>query len=443
MEPSRMFLLLVCYKPILHRVRLEVKDRANLLIGAGQAGLTAAARLKMLDVDTLIIDRENEIGDSWRNRYHQLVLHDPVWFDHMPYIPFPTHWPIFTPKDKLADFFESYVKLLELNVWTRSEIKSSSWDEGRKLWTVTIERKNADGTSETRTLHPKHVIQATGHSGKKNMPVFKGMENFKGDRLCHSSEWPGAQEGSIGKKAIVIGSCNSGHDVVQDYFEKGYDVTMVQRSSTCVVSSDSIVNIALKGLYEEAGPPTEDADLYLWSIPPPLFKLQQTKVTQATNKNDAETIEGLEKAGFKVDKGPMDSGLLIKYLQRGGGYYIDVGASQLIIDGKVKVKHGLEISEVLPNGLRFEDGSEVQADEIVFATGYQNMRTQARVIFGDELADRVGDVWGWDEEGEMRNIWRSSGHPGFWFMGGNLALCRYYSRLLALQIKASLEGLRK
>lgn len=411
--------------------------------GAGQAGLTAAARLKMLDVDTLIIDREEQVGDSWRRRYHQLVLHDPVWFDHLPYMPFPEHWPIFTPKDKLAEFFESYVKLLELNVWTRSEIKSSSWDEGKKLWTVQIERTKEDGSSETRTLHPAHVIQATGHSGKKKMPIFKGMENFAGDRICHSSEWPGASENAIGKKAVVVGSCNSGHDIAQDYCEKGYEVTMVQRSSTCVVSSSSIVNIGLKGLYEEGGPPTEDADLYLWSIPPPLFKLQQTKVTALTSQNDIKTIEGLEKAGFRVDQGPMNAGLLTKYLQRGGGYYIDVGASQLIIDGKVKVKHGQEISEVLPHGLRFADGSELQADEIVFATGYQNMRTEARAIFGDELADRVGDVWGWDEEGEMRTIWRDSGHPGFWFMGGNLALCRYYSRLLALQIKASVEGIRR
>lgn len=418
------------------------KLRANTVSGAGQAGLTITARLKMLGIDTLVIDREDAIGDSWRNRYHQLVLHDPVWFDHMPYLPFPPHWPIFTPKDKLAEFFESYVKLLELNVWTRAQVKSSSWDEGKKIWTVIVERRRADGSVESRTLHPKHVVQATGHSGEKNLPQFKGYDGFQGERICHSSDWPGARDGAVGKKAVVVGACNSAHDIVQDYCEKGYEVTMVQRSSTCVVSSDSIVNIGLKGLYEEGGPATEDADLYLWSIPPPLFKLQQSKVTKAMNANDAKTIEGLEKAGFKVDRGPMDAGLLVKYLQRGGGYYIDVGASQLIVDGKVKVKHGQEISEVLPNGLRFADGSEVQADEIVFATGYQNMRTQARAIFGDEVADRVGDVWGWDEEGEMRTIWRGTGHPGFWFMGGNLALCRYYSRLLALQIQATIEGLK-
>lgn len=359
----------------------------------------------------------------------------------MPYIPFPTSWPVFTPKDKLADFFEAYVKLLELNVWTRTEVVSSSWDEEKKYWTVHLKRSKEDGSTETRTLYPRHIIQATGASGKKKVPIFKGMENFKGGRICHSSEFTGAKSASQGKKAVIVGSCNSGHDIAQDYFEKGYDVTMVQRSSTCVVTSNSIVNIGLKGLYEEGGPLAEDADTYFWSIPPPLFKLQQTKVAKVMNQNDAKILEGLEKAGFKVDMGPMNAGLLVKYFQRGGGYYIDVGASQLIIDGKVKVKQGQEISEILPNGLRFADGSELEADEIILATGYQNMRTQARAIFGDKVVDRVGDVWGFDEEGEFRTIWRRSGHPGFWFMGGNLALCRYYSRLLALQIKAIEDGL--
>ncbi|KAI9931159.1 hypothetical protein ASPWEDRAFT_101354 [Aspergillus wentii DTO 134E9] len=422
-------------------VNYEGKDPAVLVVGAGQAGLTAAARLKMLNVDTLIIDKEEQVGDSWRRRYQQLVLHDPVWFDHMPYVPFPAHWPEFTPKDKLAEFFECYVKLLELNVWTKTTLTSSSWSDEKKQWTVVLERQQADGTVETRTLHPRHVIQATGHSGKKNLPAIKGMSDFQGDRICHSSEFPGANPASKGKKAVVVGSCNSGHDIAQDYHEKGYEVTMVQRSSTCIVSSDAIVNIGLKGLYDEDAPPSADADLYLWSIPSEMFKAQQFKVATACTQHDAAVLEGLEKAGFKVDRGPNDAGLLIKYLQRGGGYYINVGASQLIIDGKVKVKHGQEISEILAHGIRFADGSELEADEIILATGYQNMRSEARTIFGDEVADRINNIWGWDEEGEMRTIWRRSGHPGFWFMGGNLALCRYFSRMLALQIKAVEEGL--
>ncbi|KAL4914568.1 hypothetical protein BDW62DRAFT_190128, partial [Aspergillus aurantiobrunneus] len=390
----------------------------------------------MLGVDALVVDEEARVGDNWRRRYHQLVLHDPVWFDHMPYLPFPANWPVFTPKDKLAEFFECYVRLLELNVWTRARVGKARWSDGEGVWSVEVVRNG-----ETRVLRPRHIVQATGHSGKKNLPDFKGVETFKGSRICHSSEFHGVTGDGKGRKAAVVGSCNSAHDIAQDYYEKGYDVTMVQRSSTCVVSSDAIVNIALKGLYEENGPPVDDSDLFLYSMPSEQFKAQQIKVTAAVNQHDQQLLDGLAKAGFKVDRGPDDAGLLVKYWQRGGGYTIEVGAGQLIAEGKIKVKQGQEISEVTPQGLRFGDGSELQADEIVFATGYQNMRTQTQVIFGDAVADRVNSVWGFDEEGEPRTIWRRSGHPGFWFMGGNLALCRYYSQLLALQIVGVERGL--
>ncbi|KAF2093069.1 dimethylaniline monooxygenase (N-oxide forming) [Rhizodiscina lignyota] len=422
-------------------VDFQGKDPAVLIVGAGQGGLTVAARLKMLNVDTLVVDREERVGDNWRNRYHQLVLHDPVWFDHMPYLPFPANWPVFTPKDKLADFFETYVQLLELNVWTSTELVSSSWDDATKQWTVVLERRKADGTGETRTFHPRHVIQATGQAGKKYLPSIDGMADFKGERLCHSSEFTGAKPNAEGKKAVVIGSCNSGHDIAQDYYENGYNVTMIQRSTTSICSAKTVKDVALKALYSEDAPATEDSDIFVFGLPSEIFKAQQRMVTQLAEQNDAETIAGLEKVGFKMDSGPDGAGLLFKYFQRGGGYYIDVGASQLVIDGKIKIKQGQEVTKILPHGLQFTDGSKLDADEIVVATGYGNMRSQTREIFGDAVADRVGPVWGFNQEGEFRALWRPSGHPGFWLMGGNLCLSRYFSRVLALQIKARELGL--
>lgn len=272
---------------------------------------------------------------------------------------------------------------------------------------------------------------------------MNGIENFKGDLLCHSSDFPGAKPKGSGKKAIVVGACNSGHDIAHDYYEKGYDVTLVQRSSTTVVSSKSITEVGLKGLYDENSPPVEDADIWIWGMPSEVLKTQQIRVFAKMNENDAALLQGLESAGFRLDKGPSDSGHLLKYFQRGGGYYLNVGASELIIEGKIKVKSGQDIVEVLERGIKFGDGSVLEADEIVFATGYQNMRTRAREILGNEVADRVGDVWGFDQEGEFRVMYRRSGHPGVWFFGGNLAMCRYFSRLLALQIAAIELGLAK
>ncbi|KAL9004760.1 MAG: hypothetical protein Q9188_002444 [Gyalolechia gomerana] len=416
-----------------------------LIIGAGQGGLTSAARLHQLEVPTLIIDKNPRVGDNWRNRYHQLVLHDPVWYDHLPYVPFPSHWPVFTPKDKLAEWFESYARLMELNVWTSTTLNDAKWDETKRQWTVTMTRKKANGDTETRTLRPRHIVQATGHSGEMKMPSIKGMDTFKGGNLCHSSQFKGAQMVPEGqrKRAIVVGCCNSGHDIAQDFYEHGYDVTIVQRSSTYVMSSKNGLDVLLGGLYEECGPETEDADLLFMSIPNAMLKRMHQDATAEISKRDEALLRGLDQAGFKLDDGPDDAGFFMKYFQRGGGYYIDVGCSQLIIDGKIKVKQGQEIEEVKSNGLLFTDGDFLEADDIIFATGYENMRGTARKIFGDEMAERVKDVWGFDQEGELRTMWRRTGHPGFWFFGGNLALCRYYSRMLALQIKAMEEGIMK
>lgn len=288
------------------------------------------------------------------------------------------------------------------------------------------------------------MIQATGHSGEPSFPAhIKGISNFEGDRLVHSSKFTGAAPShGKGKSAIVVGCCNSGHDIAQDFYENGYSVTMVQRSSTFVVCAETNLE-SLTVLHGEDGPATEDADAIFHSIPNQVAKRLNIGLTKSQNKTDEKVLQGLEKVGFKLDKGPDESGLWIKYLQRGGGYYLDVGCSQLIVDGKIKIKQGQEISEILPKGVKFSDDEILPADEIVFATGYLNMRTQCRKIFGDEVADKVKDVWGFDEEGEIRTMWRKTGHPGFWFMGGNLALCRWYSRLLALQIKGLEEGICK
>ncbi|KAK8066420.1 indole-3-pyruvate monooxygenase YUCCA11 [Apiospora hydei] len=352
----------------------------------------------MLKVESLVIDRETRIGDNWRQRYKQLILHDPVWFDHMPYIQFPSHWPVFTPKDKLAEFFEAYAMLLELNVWTQTNMTSAKWDAGKQYWTVTVERKTGDKI-ETRTFHPRHIIQATGHSGKKNFPPSRGwktsadvyvtVQSFREPTLTLQGNAPSSSDLAIQGMTII--------DVrgLVRFHRRHRPIRPLLRRQA----------------------PVDDADLILWSLPRPVHKALQQQAAALSIENDRATLEGLTKAGFKLDSGPDGAGLFFKYFQRGGGYYIDVGCSQLIIDGKIKIKQGQEIAEVLPNGLLFADGSRLEADEIVFATGYKNMRTQAEEIFGPEMAAPLKDVWGFDEEGEWRTMWRRSGHPGFWFMG--------------------------
>ncbi|PWW73969.1 FAD/NAD(P)-binding domain-containing protein [Tuber magnatum] len=376
------------------------EEPAVLIIGAGQGGLTAAARLKMLGVRCLIIEKNENIGGNWRKRYHQLVLHDPVYCDHLPYFPCPPIWPAPTPKDKSADWSEAYAKAMELNIWMSSTLTGTpTYSSPDREWRVTISRNGA-----LRTLHSRHIIMATGLAGEPNIPVFPGAADLKGDRLCHSSQFSGARANSKGLKAVIVGCCNSAHGIAQDYYEQGAEVTMVQRSSTYVMTSESGVGVLLKGFYDEGGPPLEDADLMFQAATFPVLKRRRL---------DKATLDGLAAAGFKLDEGPDRAGFYIKYLERGGGYYLDVGASSLVASGKLKVKQVQEIKRILPNGIEFADG-------------HVNMHSTARKIFGDEMARSLKPV---------RGMWRRCGRDGFWFMGGKPFIHE------VLQIKALEEGL--
>jgi putative flavoprotein involved in K+ transport len=401
-----------------------------LVVGAGHAGLGLAARLGTLGLQTLLIDRNERIGDGWRNRYDSLVLHDPVWYDHLPYLPFPANWPIYTPKDKLADWLESYAHTMELNVWTGTALIDSSYDEKVGEWTVTLKR--ADGTR--RTVRPRHLVLATGISGTEpNVPQIEGQDQFTGT-ACHSKDFPRGVE-FAGRKAVVVGSCNSGHDIAQELFEKGAEVTMIQRSPTYVVSVAGS-GIAMAGLYDETGPPTEVADLIGASFPFKAVPEMHQATTAAMAEFDKEILEALKRAGFLLSSGIDGTGALQLFLQKGGGYYINVGASELIAEGKIGIRSGVEVQRFTPNALELSDGSRVEADVVVFATGYKGMIETARRLLGDDVAEQCTPVWGLDDEGELRGVWRRTGHEGLWFMGGNLAMARFYGKFLALQIKA-------
>ncbi|RAP41796.1 FAD-dependent oxidoreductase [Rhodovulum viride] len=432
----------------------EAEDRALgrtvqpyvLIVGGGQGGIALGARLRMLGVPTIIVEKNDRPGDSWRKRYKSLCLHDPVWYDHLPYIKFPDTWPVFSPKDKIGDWLEMYTKVMELTYWTRSTCTSASYDETAKEWTITVDR---DG--EEVVLRPRQLVLATGMSGKPNIPDFPGHDTFRGDQH-HSSQHPGP-DAYRGKSCVVIGSNNSAHDIAAALWEHDAKVTMVQRSSTHIVRSDTLMEIGLGGLYSEqavqAGITTEKADLIFASIPYAILHEFQIPLYEQMHERDRGFYEALEKAGFWLDWGEDGSGLFMKYLRRGSGYYIDIGASQLIIDGEIALKRG-QVTEIVEDGVMLEDGTHLKADLIVYATGYGSMNGWAADLIGQDVADKVGKCWGLGSdtpkdpgpwEGEQRNMWKPTRQEGLWFHGGNLHQSRHYSQFLALQLKARMEGL--
>ncbi len=423
-----------------------------VILGGGQGGIALGARLRRLGVPTIIIERNERPGDSWRNRYKSLCLHDPVWYDHLPYIKFPDHWPVFSPKDKIADWLEMYTRVMELNYWSSTTCTDASWDDEAKEWSVRVVRHSDSDTTEELTLRPQHLVFATGMSGMPNIPDLPGADTFEGD-MHHSSAHRDSAQYS-GKKCIVLGSNNSAHDICAALWEHGAEVTMIQRSSTHIARSDTLMELALGDLYSERavanGITTEIADLIFASIPYRILHRFQIPVYEEMKKQDAEFYQRLEDAGFMLDWGEDESGLFMKYLRRGSGYYIDVGASELIADGSVKLRSGVNIAEVKPRSVVLTDGSELEADLIVLATGYGSMNGWVAKIVSQEMADKVGKVWGLGSdttkdpgpwEGEQRNMWKPTQQENLWFHGGNLHQSRHYSQFLALQLKARYEDI--
>jgi putative flavoprotein involved in K+ transport len=417
-----------------------------LVVGGGQGGIGLGARLQQLGIPHIVIDKHPRPGDQWRNRYKSLCLHDPVWYDHLPYIKFPDNWPVFTPKDKLGDWLEMYTKVMEINYWPSTTCTSAEFDAATGTWTVNIMR---DG--QEMTLHPTQLVFATGMSGKANVPTFPGQDIFAGEQH-HSSQHPGPDP-YAGKKVVVIGSNNSAHDICAALWEAGVDVTMVQRSSTHIVRSETLMDIGLGDLYSEralaSGVTTEKADTIFASIPYRILHEFQIPLYDQMREVDADFYDRLEKAGFDLDWGADGSGLFMKYLRRGSGYYIDVGASELIASGDIKLVNG-QVKELTENAVVLEDGTEIPADVVVYATGYGSMNGWAADLISQEVADKVGKCWGLGSdtpkdpgpwEGEQRNMWKPTQQDNLWFHGGNLHQSRYYSLYLALQLKARLEGI--
>jgi putative flavoprotein involved in K+ transport len=322
---------------------------------------------------------------------------------------------------------------MELNYWTATEFEGATRNEAEGRWTVALRR--ADGTK--RELRPRHIVMATGVSGIPNVPDIPGLRNF-GGKVLHSSQYDDG-EAWAGKSVLVIGTGNSGHDIAQDLYSSGAKVTLVQRSSTLVVNIEPSAQIPY-ALYDE-GTPLEDCDLITTSIPLALARESHVRYTEQARKLDKQLLDALERVGFKLDFGEGGTGWQFKYLTRGGGYYFNVGCSDLIAKREIGLVQFSDLGEFVAEGARLRTGETLAAELIVLATGYKSQEYLVSKLFGADVAARVGPIWGFGDEQELRNMFTRTAQPGLWFIAGSLAQCRIYSKYLALQIKASEVGI--
>lgn len=385
-----------------------------LIVGGGHSGLMLAAHLDKLGISNLVVDKNPRVGDNWRNRYHNLALHTPVQMVQFPYLRYPDHFPTYLSKDKLGDWLETYATTMDLNVWTDSAFLGGSYDEQSRTWTARVDRA---GTR--RELRPRHVVLATGGvGGKPKLPALPGLDSFAGD-VMHSSDFPGGDL-YAGKRAVVVGVGTSAHDIAYDLHANGAAVTMVQRNRVAVVSIES-ANLGYSDYFN--GVPDDLVDFrFAADLTLPLFQNALNQYQAMVAELDADLLAGLEKAGMQLEE--VTDGRrswFAKFFENGGGYYLNIGTSDIIADGGIAVVQASDVMTYTSTGLTLADGSTIEADVVVLATGYEDRQTQLVDLFGSDLADRIGPVGrGWDDDGEWRNVWKPTAQPGLWFMLGGI-----------------------
>lgn len=409
-------------------------DPTVVILGSGHNGLMLAARLKVLGIPALIVESNDRVGDNWRKRYSSLALHTPIAADELPYIPFPQTWTRFTPKDKLGDFLESYARLLDLAIWTGSSAENVRFDGETGRWSLDVVR--SDGTR--RSLVPEHLVFATGMNGAPRVPELPGQAEFVG-RVIHAVEYTGAAKW-VDKRVVVVGSGVSGHDLAQDLAEHGVDVTMIQRSGTVVMNTSTFHEVMhfnhICGQYS-----IDEADLLNASTPFGALPSYGAAQLNQAKEIDRELLESLTAAGFELSDGPDGQGVLgLIFGQNATGYYYNAGASELIADGTIKLRHG-SVAAFTQTGITLNDGAVIDADLVIFATGYHGATAAVRNILGDGVADELGEIANVGSDREYGRLWRHSGLDRLWFMISlGIGDGRFYSKLLALQIAAVEAG---
>ncbi|KAI9066766.1 FAD/NAD-P-binding domain-containing protein [Trametes sanguinea] len=420
----------------------EIETRPYVLIvGAEQTGLQLGARMKAMRIPALVIEHDARIGDHWRRRYPTLTLQTPKRYHTLLYQQYPSKWPDYTPKDLMADWLEAYAVKQGLVVWTESELQPRPvYDISSGTWDVTILRRGAAGGAQTVRLRPSHIVITTGTLEKPYMPDCPGRDLYHG-QVLHSHMFNGGSYFS-GKRVIVVGAGCSAIDICQDLTRHGAgSVSMIQRSSS-FVSSRKDLDSLLRHTWA-VDRPIDVADFIFAALQgpkwhPPATALSTESTPPGTPRKqwtlediNRELYGKLRKGGLKLNMGPEGAGLSMPVLEKVGGW--DSGAANLIADGLIQVKSGTSPERFTETGLAFSDGTQLAADAIIFAAqlvlapGTNRLRNQFANSWEKTLVD---------EEGEMKASYRRTGHPGLWFATGDIFVSRFYSKILALQIKA-------
>ncbi|KAH8660338.1 hypothetical protein BX600DRAFT_438549 [Xylariales sp. PMI_506] len=409
-------------------------DFQVIVVGAGQGGLCVAAHLKHLGLRYVVVDRVGRLGDSWRARYDTARTHTPSFIDHPAFMRLPSNWSKYPGRDQVAKWIENYGDIMGLNVMLGTNVSKYSYDETAGKWLV--ETESSEGK---KVLRSTYLVSAVGFiSSIPRRPQIPGEAEFKGLTYHSVSHKRALQIPDLGEKKVVIVGCGTtAHDIAQDLVNhKVKSVSMIQRNPIWSVSSNSIETYMMP-LWNTPGMTIEEADLISMATPLGVARTLAIGWSQKMADNDRVMMDGLEKAGMLLRRDPKKGSLLDHQAVKGGSLYIDQGANNMIIDGRIKVEvcEG-GVREFYEQGVTLTNGKNLDADVVIFATGYEKAGPVIRKLVGEDMFEKMGGFGALDDEQERKGWWCPTPVSNLWVMTGNFMWCRQYSQVIALQIGA-------
>ncbi|KAL0261575.1 hypothetical protein SLS55_003005 [Diplodia seriata] len=314
---------------------LERFDTDVFIIGAGNAAIALAARLKALGVESVMAERNANVGDNWALRYDCMRFHLPTAFCELPYMCYDKHlqYPHLLTRDDLADQVRRYVAAFNLNVITSTQIKSTLYDQSSQRWTITFQTPAGQ-----RTAVSKHLVQATGiGSQKPYLPPIADRHLYKGISL-HSAQYKSAaklKEQGV-KTVLIIGSANTAFDVLEDCHAAGLTATLVARSPTYLIPLSYITSPLSLGAYDSLSS-VAAADALFLTLPSFTDAHLSHALFASFAAQEPHRYAAVAAAGFPIVDSRDKKGVLMHHLlERAGGHYVDVGGTRLIAEGGVR-----------------------------------------------------------------------------------------------------------
>lgn len=388
--------------PLYPGLNIGITNLGHFSLNAGQSGLATAAHLKNLGLSCIVVERGSSVANAWWERYDSVRTHTTHYGDHFPFLKYPTNWPSWQEKEHITRWMDYYAKIMGLEVQLNSTVTKADYDEAARKWTVHIEDKEGP-----RTLRTNHVVMALGMVGSKGaIPDIPGMDTFKGQAYSAANHKTAATIPDIDQKNVVIVGCaTTAHDMAQDFVNHGAkSVAMIQRQPTWSFSAEAINTFHL-GHFTVPGVSTEEADLLISSLPTAVARVFGYEMTQKMVKHDAELLDNLEKVGLAIKRGEDGTSFIDYLFFRGGHFYVDQGATPMILDGRIKIHMSSEgVKSFTPDAVVLAEDRKVDADIVVLATGFEPATAQLKQIMGEKIGAQAAMYGAFDSELERLGV---------------------------------------